>query len=76
MGLWCDWGWQDRIVCHQDDVKAVRVESAAGNCTAIGNGRDVLKILFEGQGFPAKCVLNGFCINASGMQADTSANAA
>ena len=42
----------------------------------IGDGRDVPKILFEGQGLPMKGVLNVFCIDASGMQADTSANMA
>ena len=72
MGLGCDQGGKGR----QDDVKAVGVKSADGDCAAIGYGRDIPKILLKGQGFPLEGMLNGFCINASGIQADTCTNAA
>ena len=76
MGLGCDWGGKDRVVGNWDDVEAVWVKGVECNCAVIGNGRDVPEILLEGQGCPMEGVLNGLSIDASGVQADTSANAA
>ena len=58
----------------QDDVEAIRVEGADASSTAAGYGQNVAKVQFKGKGFPLEGVLDGFSINAGGMETDAGAH--
>ena len=58
----------------RDDVEAIGVEGADAGSTSAGYGQNVAKVLFEGKGFPPEGVLDGFGINAGGVETDTGAH--
>ena len=56
-----------------DDVEAIGVKGADASSTVAGYGWNVVKVLFKGKGFPLEGMLDGFSINAGGVETDTGA---